>query len=94
MRIQGPDGAREGDLHEGEEPGEHHRMVVRLHSRNIYMRIQGPDGASEGDLHEEEEPGDHHRFVVRLRSRNIHMGISRIFLFFVANGVYFYSTLF
>ena len=31
----GPDGAGEGDLHQGEEPGEHHRVVVRLRSRNI-----------------------------------------------------------
>jgi hypothetical protein len=31
----GPDGAGEGDLHEGEEPGKHHRVVVHLRSRNI-----------------------------------------------------------
>ncbi len=37
MGIRGPDGAGEEDLHEGEEPGEHHRMVVRLRSRNIYV---------------------------------------------------------
>jgi hypothetical protein len=35
MGIRGPDGAGEGDLHEGEEPGEHHGMVVHLRSRNI-----------------------------------------------------------
>ncbi len=59
MGIRGPDGAGEGDLHEGEEPRDHHRMIVRLRNRNIYTEIRGPDRAGERDLHEGEEPREH-----------------------------------
>jgi hypothetical protein len=41
-RHRGPDGAGEGDLHEGEQPGEDQGMVLSLRRRTKYQVISIP----------------------------------------------------